>query len=643
MNDVNEASPPPGSTPGEGDVAQLEPAALTPGSPLLTAEQAAARLEEGLALYRQGSLGEAIRVLTQAQQGFFALGHLAPLAQCLLAQGRVYRDLGQLEKAVQQFAQASSLARQAGNHKAVVEALNLEASVLSIQGEHARALECLGEGLAAARRLGLAETQANILNNTGQVHLALGDYARALEHLKAAYELFSSLGLNSRGSISNLVNLGMLYQRLGDSARALELFEQALAASREAGDQLAQTAVLNNLANLYLGKGEWAKARTLFQRALSKARQLGLRQFEVDNLDGLGQVYTALGQHPQALRTHAQTLSIARTLGDREGEVDALLNLGRSHLAMGRFEQALGPLQEALSLAQSLGNRRSAYEAHECLCEAHRGLGRFEQALEHHQEFHRLEREVFNEESERRTRQLSVQFDLQRARNEAEMYRLRTELEQKAREEAEAKVRERTRELEEAHLEVVNRLALAAEYRDDATGEHTRRVGRLSALIARTLGWPDPDVALLQSAARLHDVGKIGIPDAILLKPGRLSPPEFALMRQHTHIGSQILSGGNSKLLQMAQEIALAHHERWDGTGYPLGLAGEQIPLSARIVAVADVLDALLNERPYKPAWPLERAVEELERQGGRQFDPAVVRACLEVIRQGMLEEGAPE
>ena len=195
----------------------------------------------------------------------------------------------------------------------------------------------------------------------------------------------------------------------------------------------------------------------------------------------------------------------------------------------------------------------------------------------------------------------------------------------------EQKVRERTLELEQTQVQILERLALAAEYRDDDTGEHTKRVGQMSAQIAQVLGWPQMEVELIRRAAPLHDVGKIAIPDSILLKPGKLSPEEFEHMKTHTTVGAKMLSGGRFPLLQTAEEIALTHHERWDGTGY-MRMQGETIPLAGRIVTVADVFDALTNERPYKKAWPRHEAIEEIQRQSGRQFDPHVVGAFLEVV-----------
>jgi PAS domain S-box-containing protein len=199
----------------------------------------------------------------------------------------------------------------------------------------------------------------------------------------------------------------------------------------------------------------------------------------------------------------------------------------------------------------------------------------------------------------------------------------------------EAKVAERTRELDEARAETLQRLAVAAEYRDDATAQHTQRVGDTAAKLARDLGVGADALDTIRESAALHDVGKLGIPDTILLKPARLTAAEYEVMKTHAALGAQLLSGSASPVLQMAAVIAETHHERWDGCGYPAGLAGEAIPLVGRIVAVADVYDALTHDRPYKPAWAPERAIQEIERGSGAQFDPAVVEAFLALHDRG--------
>ncbi|MBI5500342.1 MAG: response regulator [Deltaproteobacteria bacterium] len=201
----------------------------------------------------------------------------------------------------------------------------------------------------------------------------------------------------------------------------------------------------------------------------------------------------------------------------------------------------------------------------------------------------------------------------------------------------EDKIRERTNELEAAQVELLDRLARAAEFRDDTTGEHTERVGRMAARLARALLVDEREVRLIRRAAPLHDIGKVGIPDEILLKPARLSADERLVMEGHTAIGARILSGSRFRVLQLAEAIALRHHERWDGTGYPEGVAGDRIPLPARIAAVIDVYDALTHARPYKEAWTPEAAAAEIAAQSDKQFDPWVVETFLELQRAGSL------
>lgn len=223
-------------------------------------------------------------------------------------------------------------------------------------------------------------------------------------------------------------------------------------------------------------------------------------------------------------------------------------------------------------------------------------------------------------------------------------------------------IRRRTAELEASRQDLIHCLARAAEYRDDTTGYHILRVGKYAGLIGRALGMSADQAATLEQAAQLHDVGKIGVPDSILLKPGRLDPEEYQLMqrhvaygrrildrvhedettavRDHVSIGAKILEQATSPVLVIAARIALTHHERWDGTGYPLGLAGEDIPLEGRIAAVADVFDALSSRRPYKPPFPVDRCFEMLAEGRGTHFDPRVLDAFLgcraEVIKVQM-------
>ncbi len=193
----------------------------------------------------------------------------------------------------------------------------------------------------------------------------------------------------------------------------------------------------------------------------------------------------------------------------------------------------------------------------------------------------------------------------------------------------EERIHERTIQMEAAQVEIVNRLGMACNLRDDQTGQHIVRVGDLCRDIAIEIDIDPADAELIGFAARLHDIGKIGLADDILLKPGKLTEAELEVMRRHTTVGSELLAGADSRILSIAQTIALTHHERWDGSGYPSGLKGDQIPIPGRICAVADVFDSLTHERPYKSAWPVHEAIGEILRCRGTHFDPAIVDAFM--------------
>jgi putative two-component system response regulator len=190
--------------------------------------------------------------------------------------------------------------------------------------------------------------------------------------------------------------------------------------------------------------------------------------------------------------------------------------------------------------------------------------------------------------------------------------------------ELEEKVRAQTVLLRRSHEETIHRLVVASMWRDEETGAHIRRTGLLSEVLARAAGWSAAEAETIRLAAPMHDVGKIGIPDAILQKPGKLTPEEFEVMKTHTTIGAEMLTGSDSPMLQMAREIVLCHHERWDGKGYPAGLAGLDIPEAARIVAVVDVYDALAHDRVYRPALPEDEILSWMRQRSGTHFDPGL-------------------
>ncbi|TAM74680.1 response regulator [bacterium] len=225
-----------------------------------------------------------------------------------------------------------------------------------------------------------------------------------------------------------------------------------------------------------------------------------------------------------------------------------------------------------------------------------------------------------------------VEFQV-RARNLLALHQSRRQLADRAAWLAE-EVRKATEQIRARERETIHRLSRLAEYRDDETASHTVRMANFCAVVAKHLGFSEQEQERVLLASPMHDIGKVGIPDDILLKPGKLTPEEWEVMKRHAEIGATILEGSPSDILREAATIAISHHEKYDGTGYPKGLKGEQIPIEGRICAISDVFDALTTKRPYKPAWPVDRALRTIDEGNGAHFDPMVVRA----FKQGLDE-----
>lgn len=204
----------------------------------------------------------------------------------------------------------------------------------------------------------------------------------------------------------------------------------------------------------------------------------------------------------------------------------------------------------------------------------------------------------------------------------------------------EAMVIQRTQELADSRFEIIQRLGRAAEYKDNETGNHILRMSKFSQMLAKAAGMSQAESDMILNASPMHDIGKIGIPDRVLLKPGKLNAEEWAVMQTHVTIGADLLSGSESPLMVMAKNIALLHHEKWDGSGYPNGLAGEDIAIEGRICALCDVFDALTSERPYKDAWPIQEAMAFIKEQSGKHFDPKLVELFEEILDEVLAFRG---
>jgi putative two-component system response regulator len=429
-----------------------------------------------------------------------------------------------------------------------------------------------------------------------------------------------------------LNTIAAIHHSLGDSERAIVTYEAAINANKGYGRPENDAVVLGNIAQIRAERGEGLLAISLGEEALKLAREHAPMLLP-DLLADQANHYAALQSLDRAVECLEEADAVITERQAAEADVSALsvvevrLASGRVHLARGEHQRAIDDFQMAMVVADAEQIPVAVQKVHRLLADAYKAAGDHQQALAHTEAMFELHQQLFDQGTDLRIKTLQIAHDTEHARQQAEILRLRTS-------ELEAMVERRTHDLEEFQLEAFQRLAVLAEFRDTDTGEHTIRVGDLSGEIAEQLGEPELWVDQLRLAGRLHDIGKVSVPDKILLKPGPLTQEEFEVMKTHTTVGFEILSGSTSPLIQLAAEVALNHHERWDGNGYPNGLVGEDIPLSGRVVTVADVYDALISARTYKKAWSSIDAIRYIVGARGTQFEPRIVDAFLTVMER---------
>jgi HD-GYP domain-containing protein (c-di-GMP phosphodiesterase class II) len=583
-----------------------------------------------------GDLEEAISKILKAKEIYQNQEKSDRIIESLIFLGEMFRNIGKLDSSINFLDDAVLLSKSINQEVSEADALNMRASLSNILGDYVDAIEKSKKVLEIRKKYSDLRGQAIALINIGVTLTELGNYTEGLEFLFQAYEITQKNLEDHNLESKCLINIANIYQDTKNYVNSIDYYSKSLIISRKNHDKYNEVICLNNLGESFYLINNLKKSAKIFEEAWQKAKDFSMHYFESFILNGLGKTYKSLGDNQKAIHFQELSLHLADQANDLPNKINAFTGLGDVYLGLSDSSNAIQHLEQALSLSLEIKQPKTAFEAHQKLADAYQQAGNLPKTIEHLREYHKLEREVLDQETAQKTKNLSVQFDLERARHEAEVYRVQNETMERANDLLEEKVIERTRELEEARVEIVMRLAMAAEYRDDNTGQHTLRVGRNSALLAEALGLPNDQVELMRSAARLHDVGKIGITDLIMLKPGKLTIEEFERMKTHTTIGATMLSNGQSPLLKMAETIALTHHERFDGKGYPSGLAGEDIPLIGRIVAVTDVYDALRCERPYKRAWSIEEARFEIESQAGKHFDAQVVKVFLELLDTGV-------
>ena len=530
--------------------------------------------------------------------------------------------------------QARVLARADGDKVGEAQALYRLASLAHAAGDPKDAFGLAIEAGELAGECGAQAVEAEALHLLGVVYYQASNFSEALEHCFKALELFQAAG-NGASDAFILNTIAAVYHSMGDNDRAIVTYEQALSAAEMYGRQDLVALVMGNIARIRSSRSEYLPAVSMGRRAIEIAREHE-PSIVTNLLADLAESYIGLADHQKAAECFAEARRVLQERSEEGAEPSHAAQLGvmvaegRVALRRGALDEAITVLQAALDMSVRTEAREFEMEVNDLLATAFKRSGRFEEALDRREQHDSQYRQIFTHSADLRLRTLQVAHETATARQQAEILRLRAQ-------ELEAIVGREERPSDGAiaaayHLEAFEQLAILTEFRDSETGEHTDRVGDLAAEIAHALGRAPEWCEILRMAARLHDIGKVVVPDAVLRKTGPLTVEEYEMMKSHTSMGHRILAGNSAPLFQMAAEIAQSHHEWWDGSGYPLGISHSSIALTGRIVAVADVYDALCSRRPYKRAWPKVEAARFVISGRAGQFDPDVVDAFIAVL-----------
>ena len=556
----------------------------------------------------------------------------SPAVQDLLQQAA---DQQAVDNAVarQLALQARVVARADGDQVGEAEALYRLASIAHFSGDPEAAFGLAIEAADIAEQCGARLVLSWAVHLLGIVHYQASNFSDALEHCLRSLDLYQSTGHDvDAGNILNTI--AAIYQSMGDNDRAIVTYEQALAASEPYGRTQMVAVVLGNIARIRASRSEYLPAVSIGRRALDIAREhnpLLLPNLLAD----LAESYMGLADREQAVECFAEARRVLASMADGAtpppptAQLAVMVSEGRVALRSGALDDAIAALQAALDMAEAKDLKEYQLEINDLLATAFRRSGRFEEALDRREQHDAQYRAMFTHAADLRLRTLQVAHETATARQQAEIFRLRSQ-------ELEAIIAPDATDgstiAASYHLEAFQQLAILTEFRDAETGEHTHRVGDMAAEIAHALGHPPEWCELLRLAARLHDVGKVAVPDSVLRKTGPLTVEEYEMMKSHTSMGHRILAGNSAPMFQMAAEIAQSHHEWWDGSGYPLGISRSSIPVAGRIVAVADVFDALCSKRPYKRAWGRGESARFVISGRGAQFDAEIVDAFVAVL-----------
>ncbi|HTT11619.1 MAG TPA: HD domain-containing phosphohydrolase [Burkholderiaceae bacterium] len=488
---------------------------------------------------------------------------------------------------------AVEIARRLGDPSWLCKALKCLGGVLADTRDIPNAIECYAEAIEIARRLGDVTQECALWLNTGVAYYYSAHYADAVACYERVIEIAgpsAQLQATRRSALSNIAGAALF---LGDAGRGLNAIQQVIKEScppETAADMLVQVFHEHHYTRLLLEVGlvDQARERAKLAKEVAERSRSARAEVLAAIAEGLTEVHS--GNTDIGLTRLKRALERARS--DMPGMLhDALPALIKGYEAAGQPDAALVYLREMKRLHQD---------------------GREAQVLMHHSQYQRrIDASLDND--------AKLTLDLHQSV-------LRGQLSD--------------RDLMRSRTAMLEQQSVAAELHDDTTGEHCYRVGRMSSLLAREYGVDDHTCFLIDLAARMHDIGKLAVPDAILLKPGKLTPQERAIMETHTTSGAELLAKSNVPQMYVAEEIARHHHERFDGTGYPARLKGSMIPLAARITALADVFDALTHVRPYKHAWTVEDSLREIASLRGKHFDPELTDLFLALVPRLQREKG---
>jgi len=515
--------------------------------------------------------------------------HLELRTNCLLDVAQYFYLIGQGFEAVDAGHAAVQLVSHGGHDALLRKALNYLGIMYADSGNISGAIECYAQALDIAQRIRDLQGECMVWANVGTALFYAAQYKDAIKCYERTIELSRPIPGLKGARVNALANIALCCLHMEDFSRGLRAAEECVRESDEphsANDLVASAMRENNYARLLLEVNSVEKAgeRCEIARRYAGRSKSSRAEIAAATAEGLYEVHA--GRVDVGISRLTNALERARLL--KAMLRDTLAALVKAYELIGQPERALIYLRELID-----ATRKSQQE----------------NAL-NHLKLHMKQAESLSDHDS------PVADRLQR--HEAALR---------------GKVAEQ--ELFKSRIEMLERLAVTAELRDDSTGAHSYRVGKLAALLAEEFGCDEDTCYMIELAARLHDIGKIGVPDAILLKADKLNDAERLIMRTHTTVGAELLSKSNIPHMQMAEEIARCHHEWWDGTGYPGNVSGSAIPLSARITALADVFDALTHDRPYKAAWPIEAALDEIAELKGAQFDPQL--ADLFIVLVGRL------